>query len=249
MLNNILTYRKQRVGFLKFFGLSLFLLFYALKWEQIKAGYWPLIVPVFILLFLFRLYDDLMQWKNDLSKDHRNYTDPQTRRSLIKFWIPAIILVSIGVMAFSTMTGMLLSAFVLLNHLLYLIFVRNRFMALILPLIKYPIFILLLIFYANGKDQIDHQLLISAVSVFIAFTAFESMDDALFDKDWRVTSLLQFSTFFVLFFSVDGWNASVACISLFILSLGLSLSGILNVQYYFLALLLILKIYLNNYGI
>ena len=81
-----------------------------------------LLIFVFLTLFVFRLYDDLMQVHYDAVKPNRDYAKVESRKILFKYLIVFIFLLVSLLALYSIWLGLLMLSFIIINHLFYLIF-------------------------------------------------------------------------------------------------------------------------------
>lgn len=207
-------------------GLGIFIFLFSRPVSEFNLGAFVLLI---VFLSVFRLYDDLMQAENDLGKPVRDYTDPAVRQTLFYYLIVFFALLLGFVALFSIYRASLLFCFIIINHLLYLLFINNKTAAGLLPLLKYP-FVFLLLQSADLSATISGaHLLFSALSLFLSFVAFESMEDKTFPVPVKYSYFLQAFSFILIFISnVNGKTT----LSFFIL---LSLSVVwtfLRVKFY-----------------
>jgi hypothetical protein len=152
---------------------------------------------VLLLAFLlaFRLYDDLLQARNDRGKPERSYTETAARKILIYVLIVSLgILLGIAVFI-SVDLAFVLFCFITFNHLLYLLLINHKTAPALLPLLKYPFVYILLQFGARSAQLSGAQPVFLATALFLAFVAFESMEDRTFPVPIRYSYTLQFLSF------------------------------------------------------
>jgi hypothetical protein len=176
-------------------GLGIFIFFFSRPVSLIKVGSFVSFVLLIAFLFVFRLYDDLLQARNDKWKPDRNYTDMAARKTL-SYYLIAFFGILLCVAAFiSVYLACLLFFFITINHLLYLLLIDKKTASGLLPLLKYPFIYILLQFSDLSAPVIRTQLVFRAISLFLAFVAFESMEDETFPIPIKYSYVLQIVAF------------------------------------------------------
>ena len=190
-MNNVLrTYVRQRIHPGLILGLGILIFLFSRPISQVNAGSLVTFAFLILFIFVFRLYDDLLQAAYDSGKPDRDYTEPESRKTLFFYLIIFTgILFGIG-FVISGFAAFLLLIFMATNHLLYVLLISNRTAAGFLPLLKYPFVFVLLQFMGPSEAKIG-LLVCSAFSLFLAFVAFESMDDETFPVAEKYSWILQ----------------------------------------------------------
>src|SRR5205823_8099991 len=119
-------------------ALGILILLFSRPISKIDFGSVFCLVFVIAFIIVFRLYDDLLQARNDTGKPDRIYTDPGARKTLTFFLIGLLTVLLLFASFISFTFACLLIGFAAVNHLLYLSFINNRTAAGFLPLLKYP---------------------------------------------------------------------------------------------------------------
>lgn len=207
------------------------------------------IVLKFIFLFsaliILRLYDDLMQFKNDKGKLKRNYTDPIARNTLFKTLIIAIGIFLSALSYFDLNFAFYILLFFLFNHLLYKSYINNKIAAAFLPLLKYPV--LCIAVQSPHFQNWNSELVISSTVLFLSMVTFESLEDPTFPIKSNYSTHLQV-IIYVLLYSLNLHDFIYFSIFLTV-SLIYTHLKLKYFPYVFLFLLIIFKIITSNYGI
>jgi hypothetical protein len=186
-------------------GLGIFLYFFSRPVSVFNVRSLVSFVLLIAFLFVFRLYDDLLQSRNDKGKPNRNYTEHATRKILLYYLITFLVLLVCVAIFISVYFAFLLFCFITVNHLLYLLLINNKTAAGLLPLLKYPFVYLLLQLTDLSAPVIGAQLVALAISLFFAFVAFESMEDETFPVPIKYSYVLQILAFaLILVWKVNG---------------------------------------------
>ncbi len=175
----LLLYLKQRFKPAIFAGLTLLLILFSVPKPLQDTRVFVLILPVFILLGLLRLYDDIMNYQTDANKPNRIYTHYESRK-LLTMQLAAFTFIFLAVVAFITpVLAVLLILFLLLNDILYRLFLNSGNWKHYLPLLKYPVIVALLyLLTASTFSQWTAGCLM--IAIFCAFIVFEILDDPTF---------------------------------------------------------------------
>jgi hypothetical protein len=240
------TYLKQRVRPTLIIALAAFLFLFGRPVSTIGLGSLSIFVFVIAFLIVFRLYDDLQQAGNDIGKHDRCYTDPLAKKTLGLFLI-AFVAALVGYAAMISKTfACLLLGFIAVNHVLYLGLVKYRTAAAFLPLLKYPFLFILLQYTGPAVATLDIALVFPAISLFIGFVAFESIDDEEFPVSLRYAYVLQFlSLLFILAVHVSTSGAFWFAV-LFIISASWTFFRLWARAYMFFVCLLSFKLIVEN---
>lgn len=200
-------------------GLGVFIFLFSRPVSAFNVRSFVSFVLLIAFLFVFRLYDDLLQARNDEGKQHRNYTETSARKTLLYFLIAFLgILLCIAIFI-SVYLAFLLFCFIAINHLLYLLLINNKTVSGFLPLLKYPFVFFLLQFSDLSAPVIGAQLVFHAIALFFAFVAFESMEDKIFPVPIKYSYVLQILSFALIFV----WKVNGISILTFSLLLSLSI--------------------------
>jgi hypothetical protein len=188
-------------------GLGIFLYFFSRPVSVFNGRSLVSFVLLIAFLFVFRLYDDLLQSRNDKAKPDRNYTEPAAGKILLYYLIAFLgVLLCIAIFI-SVYFAFLLVCFITINHLLYLSLINNKTAAGLLPLLKYPFVYMLLQFSDLSVPVIEARLVALAISLFLAFVAFESMEDKTFPVPIKYSYVLQIiSCVLILVWKVNGMS-------------------------------------------
>ena len=196
MIQTLSAYIQQRYNPFLFGGLALYLLLFSYM-PGVQAGALLMFVPYLMaLLFIFRLYDDVMQHEHDASKTERMTTNPHARKLLFRavLILLGILLVLIGIQSL-TLTVLLL-VFFLINHILYRICIKSKTLAGYLPLLKYPFFVFLITASMGAETNgVEYS---SMASIFMAFVVFEKLTDSTFALPVRFSYILHILSFLAL---------------------------------------------------
>ncbi len=205
--NILATYIQQRIRPFLLIGLGIFVFFFSRPVSVFNVRSLVSFVLLIAFLFVFRLYDDLLQARNDKGKPDRDYTEPAARKTLLYFLIAFLgILLCIAIFI-SVYSAFLLFCFITINHLLYLLLINNKTASGLLPLLKYPFVYILLQFSDLSAPVIGAQHAFFAISLFFAFVAFESMEDKTFPIKIKYSYVLQVLSFALIFvWKVNGFS-------------------------------------------
>lgn len=213
------TYIRQRISPAQIIALGVLIFLFSRPISKIDVGSARSLVLVIAFITVFRLYDDLMQARNDNGKPDRIYTDPVARKTLTFFLIALLVVLLFFATIISFTFAWFLIGFVAVNHLLYLSFIGNRTAAGFLPLLKYPFVYLALQYSDLSAHSFGASLVLSTTSLFLAFVTFESLEDKTFPVPARYSYPLQILSFALIFVAkVNG----ISTLSFFLL-LSLSL--------------------------
>jgi hypothetical protein len=216
--STLATYIRQRISPFLMIGLGIFILFFSRPVSVFNVRSFVSFVLLIAFLFVFRLYDDLLQSRNDKGKPGRSYTEAAARKTLLYYLLAFLGLLSCVAVFISVYPAFLLFCFITINHLLYLLLINNGTASGFLPLLKYPFVYILLQFSDLSRPVIGAQHVVLAASLFSAFVAFESIEDETFPVPIKYSYVLQILSFaLILVWKVNG-------ISILSFSLLLSLS-------------------------
>ncbi|MFN8360308.1 MAG: hypothetical protein U0264_10375 [Candidatus Kapaibacterium sp.] len=196
MIQTLSAYIQQRYNPFLFGGLALYLLLFSYL-PDVQAGALLMFVPYLMaLFFIFRLYDDVMQYEHDAAKTERLTTNPGARKLLFRalLILMGMFLILMGIQSF-ILAGMIL-VFFLLNHILYRICIKSKTLAGYLPLLKYPFFVFLIT--ASMGAETNGVEYWSMASIFMAFVVFEGLTDSTFALPARFSYILHILSFLAL---------------------------------------------------
>ncbi len=196
--NALTTYLRQRFQPPRLIILAIFIFLFSRPAPEFKTGSFISFVLLMGFLLVFRLYDDLMQADNDRGKPDRNYTDPAERKTLFYYLICFFCLLSGIAFYVSNYLALLFFCFITVNHLLYILCITNKIGAGLLPLLKYPFVFFLLQFSDFSTLTIGEHIVLPALSLFLAFVAFESMEDKTFPIPSKYSCFWQVFSFILI---------------------------------------------------
>ncbi len=219
-VSNILaTYIQQRIHPLSMIGLGIFIFFFSRPVSVLNVRSFVSFVLLIAFLFIFRLYDDLLQSRNDKGKPDRNYTETAARKTLLYVLIAFLGIFLCIAILISVYPAFLLFCFMTINHLLYLLLINNKTASGLLPLLKYPFAYILLQFSDLSAPDMGVQLVVLAISLFFAFVAFDTMEDKTFPVPIKYSYVFQILSFAFIFV----WKVNDISIISFSLLLSLSM--------------------------
>jgi len=244
MIEAIYIYGKQRLNGAQLIGSAVFLMILSFTSKQLDIAHAVLFSFLFPVLVLLRLYDDLMQKEYDAAKPNRTYLKPEYYQKLVKALVVSTLIFLAIFSLYEPVYAAVLGGFVVVNHLVYMLLLRWPLGAWILPLFKYPMLYVCVqcaLWDAMGEDIHLNLLLLSSLSIFFAFIAFDLMDENKVSIFWPLG--IQALSFGALAFSAmctmaDFW----LCLALFLYAVVYALLKFPAQQYLFLLLLIILKI-------
>ncbi len=252
MIKVLQTYIHQRFSSALFATFALWLFLYAVPFFDMNVMSAVYVMKVFFILWCFRLYDDVMQWQNDANLNDRIYTNKEFRSKLI---LPLVI--SIGFIPLLTANDgpsfEIASAwlyFILVNHVLYKVFVNTEYGAFVLPLLKYPVLYLYLVYSSTSVEDFGWELQLSLLALFCAMVIYDILDrsNTSIPRSLWVYCMVVFCivALVVQNLTLISLIAGVAILISSILYMYLGKWGVAKV---WLILFLILKLIVNNYGI
>ena len=249
MIETLRIYIAQRFSTLMFFSLAIFLFLFSVPLHAFNPLSLIDIVKVFFMLWVMRLYDDVMQWENDFEHVERIYTQSESRSKLI---LPLVLSMALSVgFCLNDSPDFSIAAlwlyFIIVNHVLYKALVHRSFWAFVLPLIKYPFLFFYMSFSFN--QEITYVEITSATALFLSFVVYDLLDNQSTDKPPVVLY------FMIVFCLALLFLASVNVVSL-ISGLAILAAAFIVVHLkkeivpiVWLFLILIFKLILNNYVI
>jgi hypothetical protein len=220
MMNALTTYITQRFNAGLWLAVSVLLLLYSVPVSGMSRQMVLVYIFLFCTLFVFRLYDDLQQTIHDSGKPNRDYTNPQVRKILWSILIVLMVVLTGTAFLMGKSVGWIWVCFIVINHLLYLLCMSNKTAAALLPLLKYPFLVFLLQMLLLPGPISNAIYLSQAFALFIAFVAFESMEDQLFPI--LHSYFLQAVSFLLLL--VEDFNVYTMICMLILLSLSLAIN-------------------------
>lgn len=251
MIEVLRIYIAQRFSSLMFLGLAVFLFLYSVPFHALHPLSLMDVLKVFLMLWVMRLYDDVMQWENDAEYSERIYTHPESRSKLI---LPLVLSMATSVCICRSDSpdfsmASLWLYFIIVNHVLYKALVHRNFWAFVLPLIKYPF----LFFYMSISYGINQDISVvefgCALALFLTFVIYDLLDNQSNERPVVVLYFLMVICFFFLF--LTNVNAVSLISGTVLLVTALILIHVRNrvVPIFWLLLILIFKLILNNYVI
>ncbi|MFM1772884.1 MAG: hypothetical protein RLZZ71_2026 [Bacteroidota bacterium] len=252
MIKVLQTYIQQRFSSGLFATFAIWLFLYSVPFFDMNVMSALYVMKVFFILWCFRLYDDVMQWKHDAHLSDRIYTSKELRSKLI---LPLIL--SIGFIPLLTANDgpafEIASAwfyFILVNHLLYKVFINTEYGAFLLPLLKYPVLFLYLVYSSAGEVDFNWAMLLSALALFCAMFFYDLLDNS------STSGRQSLWAYLIVVFSVVAVAVqNLALISvvfgavILLASITITHLRIRGMAKVWLILFLMLKLIVNNYGI
>lgn len=139
----LLQYMYSRFGILKFFGFAILLTL--LGTTEIPEGkiFAENVVFIFASLFAFRLLDDAWSFHLDrLRHSKRTYLIPDNFKLFVRFTVFIILVYQLSLFIFSPILGLAILGLMVVSTGLYFLFYKVQSIMTIIPLLKYPVFIL-----------------------------------------------------------------------------------------------------------
>lgn len=182
MFQSVFTYFYQRVPIVLFLVLATWFGVFLLPWIS-----WNVLIfsvgIVFLVLFQLRLFDDLMQYQNDLHKPNRDYVIPEIRKSLWIFWLVYSAGLMFLISWLNPSIGWVYFLILITNWVAYQLLLNKWIWKNILPLLKYPVIYLVLFEnYVVRNEIFDNLTLVqyrvgTALLIFLGFVFFEWISD------------------------------------------------------------------------
>jgi hypothetical protein len=182
MFQSVFTYFYQRVPMVLFLVLATWFGVFMLPWIP-----WNVIIfsvgIVFMVLFQLRLFDDLMQYQNDLNKPNRDYTIPEVRKTLWIFWFVYSSGLMLLISWLNPRIGWVYLLLLFANWVAYKMLLNKWIWKNILPLLKYPIIYLVLFENYVVRNEISDNLTLvqyrvkTALLIFLGFIFLEWISD------------------------------------------------------------------------
>lgn len=182
MFQSVFTYFYQRVPMVLFLVLATWFGIFMLPWIP-----WNVLIfsvgIVFMVLFQLRLFDDLMQYQNDLNKPNRDYTIPEIRKTLWKFWFVNSAVLIFLISWLNPRIGWVYFLLLFINWLAYKMLLNKWLWKSVLPLLKYPVIYLVLFENYVVRNEIsDNQTLVqyrvgTALLILLGFIFLEWISD------------------------------------------------------------------------
>ena len=160
-------YRTSRFGILKFAGLSVLIVLLGIsakpEWIVLALNF----VFVFVSMFVFRWIDDAWSFYQD-RKQHpdRKYIRSENIRSFFMLGLIIYILYQTGLFLYSVVLAQTILILFLISTILYLAFYKNKQLMLLIPLLKYPVFI-----WCISNFSMASEVLFSSVGAFFIMLA------------------------------------------------------------------------------
>ena len=192
-------YVRTRFNLLLFPALALYLLLFAEGSLDSGEPYFVKYLFAFGMLFLLRLFDDLQNREYDKSKPDRVYTNEADYLMLRRLLYGLAMLFMLLLWIVHPLSGLLvLLIFGVINTWLYRRFLHHPKGQTLLPLLKYPVLVMLIQLFPEGLSSFDLSEAILALSVLPAFILYEADTDQEFSLHTVLRELLFWCTF-VLF--------------------------------------------------
>lgn len=190
MSATILLYIRQRYSSPLFPLLAAFLMLYArgFAWSAGDAAMG--LFYTLLLLFWFRLYDDLASRAADAGKPGRAYTEPGSYDRLRRVLLPLGLALAACTFLADTGAGIILAAWLLLQGPAYRLLYHRRGWGHLLPLLKYPVLALLLAIFGADSASLAARELPAYLALLPAFILFESLDDPSYHQGKGARGLL-----------------------------------------------------------
>lgn len=187
MLQSLTTYIRQRFKVAVFLPLALYLVAYALPDFTQFGNVFKSIFLILVLLFGFRLFDDLWNREIDFSKPERDYTKPENFIVLKRFLICFFVITFIALWFLKIGIAIAFLIFLTLNFAAYSALFKRWKWRFILPLLKYPFLCFLVILLFKNSEILLKDVLICG-SVLSAFLLFEIFDDK--DFSFKILTII-----------------------------------------------------------
>ncbi len=175
MLQTIALYIRQRFSLFPFLAAFLMLYVNGLRWGIGEAV--GCFLYTMVLLFWFRLFDDIASREADAGKPDRIYLQEGPFQQLRRLLIPLAIALMAATFLYHAYAGILLGIWFVLQTLGYRFLCDRDGWRHILPLLKYPVIALLLWFPSGSSAAGSIGEMLVCVSLLPTFVLFESLDD------------------------------------------------------------------------
>jgi hypothetical protein len=251
MIETLRIYIAQRFSSLMFLSLAVFLFLYSVPFHALHPLSLVDVLKVFLMLWVMRLYDDVMQWENDAEFSDRIYTHSESRSKLI---LPLVLSMATSVcISWSDSPDFSMASlwlyFIIVNHVLYKALVHRNFWAFVLPLIKYPfLFFYMSISYAISED-VSYVEYSNAITLFLVFVIYDLLDNRSAERPVFALYFLIVICFILLFLTNVNAIALIGGVALLVIALILVHLKKEVIPILWLLLILIFKLILNNYVI
>lgn len=247
MKNILLKYIEQRYSIVLFLSLSTYIYLFSSSVNNFH------VISIFHILFVFfcllglRLYDDLQQVEFDKEKLNRDYTRSEKIPVLTNYLLLILCLI-LGLAYFiDNITFIVLLSFLLFNHLLYYLFLKNDSIRTLLPLLKYPFLVFLISNFINGDSSNYLESFVVSSIIFLGFLRFESLQDGTFLFNSRISVLFHLLSIILFIPFLSNTNNFLVILLILMVSLLATMKTSLSGPYLYLILLLLIKIYLLDY--
>ncbi|XLS28381.1 hypothetical protein ACJD0Z_14385 [Flavobacteriaceae bacterium M23B6Z8] len=207
----LLIYLKQRFNPAIFAGLTLLLILFSIPLPFNNKSVLLYVFPVFVLLAILRLYDDLMSYKVDAVKANRIYVHKESRNLLALILAGFTFLFLFALFFFHPILAGTMAVFLMLNDVLYRLLFRRGHSRYFLPLIKYPV-IAVVLYYLTTSGFSWLLALCIMIALFFSFISFEILDDDSFPTTNGILSLcsnISVGAVIVGFGTLQDWWISV----------------------------------------
>lgn len=159
-----IQYRSSRFGILKFAGLSVLIVMLGIseqpEWIILAENF----IFVFVSLFVFRWMDDAWSFVQDRTEHpDRSYLHRENIRNFFLIGMIIFLFYQSGLFLYSTYLAQIVLILFLISTILYLAFYRNKIVMLLIPLLKYPVFI----WFISNFSMSGEVLLLAAGAFFV----------------------------------------------------------------------------------
>jgi len=251
MIETLRIYAAQRFSTLLFFSLAVFLFLFSVPFQAINLLSLIDVLKVFFMLWVMRLYDDVMQWENDVEFDERIYTHPESRS---KLFLPLVLSMALSVsFCLSDSPDFSMASiwlyFIIVNHVLYKSLVHRGFWAFVLPLLKYPFLFFYISLSYGFIENVSYTEYANASGLFLAFVVYDLLDNQSTDKPPVVLYFLIVVCLALLFLASMNVVSLISGLSILLAAFIVVHSKKEIVPLVWLLLILIFKLISNNYVI
>jgi hypothetical protein len=168
-----IQYVTSRFGILKFIGFALLLVMLGAD----KISEWELYVKNFIFvfasLFVFRMVDDVWSFHRDRkNRPKRKYIQPENIKGFIVLTGIIFFIYQVTLFFYSPFLGYIILILFLVSTFLYLLFYKTKSEMVIIPLLKYPVFI-----WCISQFSMLPDILFLSFGAFLMMAVFDFMDE------------------------------------------------------------------------
>jgi hypothetical protein len=168
----LIQYCKLRFGLMKFSGLSVLLVMLGASVEQEWTVFIRNFVFIYFSLFIFRWIDDAWSFYLDRPKHpDRFYIKPENFKSFVLLGIFIYVLYQTGLFLYSFHLALAIFSLFLVSTVFYLLFYKRNNIMLVIPILKYPVFIWCISDFSMSNDILC--LAFSSFLIMIAMDIFQ----------------------------------------------------------------------------